>query len=108
MAKRGMVWFGLSGPVTQPTIDVPGGAVDGAGSAAGAGAWLAAAGVCAVALPGDGVTAACFCTCPELGRIALRRPSRPNLGSGAWSLAPTGLWPIGRSNGAIADGLGIW
>ncbi len=36
MAKRPMVSFGLSGPVTQPTIDVPGGAA-GAGGVAAAG-----------------------------------------------------------------------
>lgn len=29
------------------------------------------------------------------------------LGSGALSLAPTGLWPIGRLSGAILPGLGI-
>ena len=30
------------------------------------------------------------------------------LGSGAASLAPTGLCPIGRVSGAILPGLGIW
>ena len=86
MAKRGMVLFGLSGPVTQPTSEVPGGAVDGTGWAAagaGVGACWTVAGVFVVVVPGEGVTAACFCTGFELGRIALRRPSRPNLGSGA-------------------------
>ena len=34
--------------------------------------------------------------------------NRPSLGSGDASLAPTGLWPIGRLNGASLDGLGIW
>ena len=57
MAKRGMVLLGLSGPVTQPTSEVPGGVFDGAGCAAagaGAGACWAAAGVCEFAVPGDG------------------------------------------------------
>ena len=63
MAKRLTVSFGLSGPVTQPTSDVPGGA---AGAGAGGGAWNLsgvrdwltgrAGGV------GEGITSACCCT----------------------------------------------
>ena len=37
MAKRWIVWFGLSGPVTQPTRVVPGGPDGGAATGAGAG-----------------------------------------------------------------------
>ena len=79
MAKRRMVSFGLSGPVTQPTTDVPGG---GAAAGTGGGAAAAAAGTCAVAfggggLPvpggmGEGITPACCCTRAERGDSALR------------------------------------
>ena len=67
MAKRPMVSFGLSGPVTQPTIDVPGGAArcgrrgGGRDRLASGTADRRAGGV------GDGATAACCCTCAERG-----------------------------------------
>jgi hypothetical protein len=111
IAKRWMVWFGLSGPVTQPTIDVPGGD-DGTGAAAGAGAGWAAGGWWVVPLGcGDGTTAACCWTWAERcggGVSALSRAGKsPNLGSAASSFAPAGMCPIGRLNGASRDGLGI-
>src|SRR4051812_35402699 len=111
MANRLMVSLGLSGPVTHPTSEVPGGP-DGTAAAAGAGAGCAATGGCWVAAPpgrGDGTTAACCCTGAAGGVSALSSAgSRPSLGSGAASFAPTGLCPIGRLNGEMPDGLGIW
>src|SRR6185436_10796123 len=65
-AKRSSVLFGLFGPVTQPTSDVPGGSAGGgAGAGAGAasgigwasvGCWTGGAGGA-----GGGATPACFC-----------------------------------------------
>ena len=97
------VLFGLSGPVTQPTTEVPGGSVDCGTAAAGAtaGAWAVVVGL------GTGATAACLLVTADLG-VSAWASSWPIFGSGAWSLAPTGLWPIGRLSGAILPGLGIW
>src|SRR6478752_5385281 len=100
MANFSMVLFGLSGPVTQPTSDVPGGE-GGAGAAAGAGAGCAAAAGCWVAASegvGAGATAACCWTCAERGRNALTTADviGPSFGSGARSFAPDGLCPVGR------------
>ena len=69
--------------------------------------------VCPNGARGDGVsgaTAACFSTWADCGISALRIASGscPRRGRGAWSLAPTGLWPMGRLNGASLEGLGIW
>src|ERR1700694_2255418 len=104
MAKRGRVSFGLSGPVTQPTSDVPGGAAGagaGGGAAAASGTGCAAFGGGWLAVPGGvgaGTTAACCCTRAECGTNALRiaAGSRPSLGSGARAFALGGLCPIGR------------
>src|ERR1700733_7907091 len=107
-----MVWFGLSGPVTHPTIDVPTGL---AGTGTGAAAGWAAVGACWVwaAVPfgfGLGTTSACCCTGAERGggvSALMSAGNRPSLGSGDASFEPAGLCPIGRLNGEIRDGLGI-
>ena len=109
MANFLIVSLGLSGPVTQPTRDVPGGAVDtGAGAATGAGSAVTEGWAAVAPGRGEGTTAASFCTGAAGGVSALMRAgSSPSLGSGAASFAPTGLCPIGRLNGEIPDGLGI-
>ncbi len=102
MAKRPMVSFGLSGPVTQPTSDVPAGAAGaGGGAAAASGTGCAAFGGNWLAVPaglGAGTTAACCCTRAECGTNALRTgpSSCPSFGSGARAFAPGGRCPVGR------------
>ena len=110
MAKRSMVLFGLSGPVTQPTTRVPGGAVDTAAAGAGAGCAATGAGAAGATGCGTGSTAACLLVCaavPDWVPSAWAS-SWPRFGGGAASLAPTGRCPIGRVNGAILPGVGIW
>ncbi len=79
MANRLTVSFGLSGPVTQPTSDVPGGA--GGGGAGGATGFASGTGWAA-----SGTTAACCSTCPTWESPGIC----PRLGSAAPSFVPVG------------------
>ena len=102
MANFSTVLLGLSGPVTQPTSDVPGGegwAPARAGRLPRHGlrsGWGLLGG--SVGGVGAGATAACCWTCAERGRSALTIPDvhRTELRSGARSFAPGGRCPVGR------------
>src|ERR1700742_2928581 len=102
-ANRDSVLFGLFGPVTQPTSDVPGGSADGgagAGAGAASGTGWAAAGCCWLAAAGGvgaGATSACLCTVPDCGVNALSRARDiwPSLGRGALAFALGGRCPLG-------------
>src|SRR5262245_39963547 len=102
MANFSIVLLALSGPVTQPTSDVPGGeGGPGGGAGAASCAGCAAAGGCSLAAAGGvgaGSAAACCWTCAERGLSALSTADviGPTLGSGARSFAPDGLCPVGR------------
>ena len=74
MAKRPMVSFGLSGPVTQPTSDVPGGAAGAGGAGAAPELWLRRelAERSAGGTGAGGTTSACCCTRAERGESASR------------------------------------
>ncbi len=72
MANFLMVSFGLSGPVTHPTIDVPGGAGGGARGRYGDRNRLSVrAAVAVVGGVGCGITPTCCCTCPVRGDCEL-------------------------------------
>ena len=67
-AKFATVLFGLSGPVTQPTTEVPGGRSPGAATATdGAGSGATGAGTAAALGLGTVATPACCCTAAVLG-----------------------------------------
>src|SRR6267378_2742121 len=95
MAKRPMVLFGLSGPVTQPTSDVPGGA-------AGAGAF-APGGLCPIGRPPvegkDGVAAA-----PAGGWAAAAAPVQGSAAAGGATPIAT-LSPIAAASATGIDAI---
>ena len=111
MANFWIVLLGLSGPVTHPTSAVPGGCGRrGCRCCRRLGRPPERGGLLGGGAPG---------LARDHRRLLLHRRgrggvrafrmagSRPSLGSGAASLAPTGMCPIGRLNGANLDGLGI-